>query len=47
MVSLSYGYTITYKNGWERNVGGVQWMIVNVQEEDYLKIVEGIASGLE
>ena len=47
MVSLSYGYTVTYNNGWERNVGGSHWMIVNIEEEDYLKIVEGIAKGLD
>lgn len=47
MVSLSYKYTITYTNGWERNLGDYQSMIANIQEEDYLKIVKGVADGLE
>ena len=47
MISLSYGYTVTYKNGWERTLGGSQWMVISIQDDEHLKIVEGIAAGLD
>ncbi len=47
MITLLFGYTITGADGVKHMTSECGYMISDVQEEEFLKIVRGIADGLE
>ena len=45
MPQINYRYTITYDNGRMRSQGNNRLSVINISDEDYLKIVAGISYG--
>ncbi len=47
MGTIRYSYRITYKDVMKRSLPELNSMVLTVQDEDFLKIVRGVADGLD